>query len=60
MPSYERFLNRMQVKATPRLVKSLDKLDAVVKRRILDKAGELADDPYGGKMLKGELSGLLA
>ena len=49
---------RMQVKATPRFIKSLDKLDAVVKRRILDKTSGLADDPYEGKMLRGELSGL--
>ena len=50
----------MQVNATPRFVKSLDKLDAVVKRRILGKASELADDPYAGKMLRGELSGLFS
>lgn len=50
----------MQVKATPRFVKSLDKLDAAVKRRILNKASELGDSPYEGKMLKGELSGLFS
>jgi len=50
----------MQVKATPRFIKNLDKLDAAVKRRILKKAGELADDPYKGKALKGELSGLFS
>jgi mRNA interferase RelE/StbE len=50
----------MQVKATPRFIKSLDKLDVSIKKRILGKAGELADEPYGGKMLKGELSGLFS
>jgi mRNA interferase RelE/StbE len=50
----------MQVKATPRFIKSLDKLDATIRRRILGKAGKLADDPYEGKTLKGELSGLFS
>ncbi|MCD6248190.1 MAG: type II toxin-antitoxin system RelE/ParE family toxin [Hadesarchaea archaeon] len=50
----------MQVKATPRFVKSLNKFDAATKRRILNKASKLADDPYEGKMLKGELSGLFS
>jgi mRNA interferase RelE/StbE len=50
----------MRVKATPRFIKSLDKFDAAIKRRILSKASGLADDPYAGKMLKGELSGLLS
>lgn len=54
------FQIHMQVKATPRFVKNLDKLGAVIKRRILGKASELADDPYEGKMLKGELSGLFS
>lgn len=51
---------RMQIKATPRFIKSLDKLDAVVKRRILDKTSLLAEDPYEGKMLRGELRGLFS
>jgi mRNA interferase RelE/StbE len=50
----------MQVKATPLFIRSLDKLDAAIKRRILNKTGELAVDPYEGKMLKGELSGLFS
>lgn len=50
----------MQVKATPRFIKNLDKLDATVKRRILKRTGELVDDPYKGKALKGELSGLFS
>ena len=50
----------MQVKATPRFIKSLNKLDTLIKRRILDKASELADNPYRGKMLRGELRGLFS
>lgn len=50
----------MEVKATPRFIKSLGKLDKIVKRRILSKVSELADEPYEGKSLKGELSGLFS
>lgn len=50
----------MRVKATPQFIKSLGKFDVAVRQRILDKAGELADDPYEGKMLKGKLSGLFS
>lgn len=50
----------MQVKATPRFIKSLDKLDVAIKRRIMGKASELANDPYKGKMLRGKLSGLFS
>ena len=50
----------MQVKATPRFIKDLGKLDAAIKRRILKETSELADDPYAGKALKGELSGLFS
>lgn len=50
----------MQVKATPRFVKSFDKLDVVIKRRVVDKANELASDPYEGKALRGELKGLFS
>jgi mRNA interferase RelE/StbE len=31
-----------------------------VKRRILEKVRELVDNPYEGKMLKGELSGIFS
>lgn len=48
------------MKATPRFIKSLHKLDTLIKRRILDKASELAANPHAGKMLKGELRGLLS
>lgn len=51
---------QMQVKTTPQFVKSLDRLDTPVKRRILEKARELADDPHEGKMLRGELGGLFS
>jgi mRNA interferase RelE/StbE len=50
----------MRVKATPRFVRSLNKPDTAVKQRILHKATELADDPYDGKMLRGELRGLFS
>ena len=60
MSRVERFLDYMQVKATPRFVKSLNKLDTAVKQRILHKATELADSPYDGKMLRGELRGLFS
>ena len=50
----------MQVKATSRFIKSLDKLDASIKRRILDKVTGLTDNPYDGKMLRGELRGLFS
>lgn len=52
MPRVERFLDYMQVKAKPRLVKSLKKLDTAVRQRILHKATELADNPYDGKCLE--------
>ena len=50
----------MQVKVTPRFIKSLHKLDTLIKKRILDKASELADNSYRGKMLRGELRGLFS
>jgi len=50
----------MQVKATPRFVKSLNKLDTAIKQRVLHKTTELADNPYDGKMLRSELRGLFS
>jgi mRNA interferase RelE/StbE len=56
----ERFLDYMQVKATPRFIESLNKLDTAIKQRVLHKTTELADNPYDGKMLRSELRGLFS
>ena len=48
----------MQIEYKPQVVKQMQKIPFVQRKKILFKLNQLMFDPYAGKTLRGELEGL--